>query len=268
VNDGLPHLSLFPRFVAANLGKFDTIDLTYWEGMKLSFLDSRRPCWFHTLRVESTSWSASSTISPLQQILDLVDFSAATSWHLRAVDEMVPKPAPFPGHDSTFLHAWRRTGRRLYSVNTLHLHFCFPTLWLEFLLAQAMLIMGVNYKLPVDKFRDDDGTIDYAYPGLRCLVLHRVDLGESTDQLEPSPSNMLRALLWARRAGRVPIWRLELNDCTNVFSEDLAYFRFFADVVWDGNGESTTQKEDGKDTLRSYSINVFVNMIESGRLSY
>jgi hypothetical protein len=97
-------------------------------------------------------------------------------------------------------------------------------------------------------------------------VLHGIDLGGSTENLEPSPSNLLRALLWARREIKARIWQLELNDCTNVFSQDLAHFRLFADVIWDGKGENPLQKEDTVDTLRSYSINVYTTMVQRGRL--
>jgi hypothetical protein len=164
---------------------------------------------------------------------------------------------------------WVSLGRSLRRVRTLHLHKTVPAEWLEFMLTQAMFILGVthfNYGGYGLAFRGEDGRPTHAWAGLQCLGLHGLDLGETTPPWLPQPvsrSDLLRALLWARREGGARIWQLEIEDCRNVLTQDLRHFRLFADVVYDGKGlEADVEKDEGDPCLRSYSINVFANMVD------
>ncbi|KAJ6619894.1 hypothetical protein B0H10DRAFT_1128017 [Mycena sp. CBHHK59/15] len=255
--------TLIPQFADLQPSAYDTVRIIHKNGFTISVLDSARPHWLRTLRIDAVSWTQTNVQRVTNVVLDQLDFSNVSTLHLQGMQDL--SGAPVHG----LAHMWDAMGRRLHRVRTLHLQRAFPAAWLEFLLAQAMLLLGVShYRLPLGPaFRNEDGTLAHSWPGLQCIALHGVNLGEAADQLEPSPANMLRSLLWARREGGAPIWQLEIEDCKNVFTQDLGYFRLFADLVWDGKGHTTEVKEDGGDSLRAGSINVFANMIEKGQLS-
>ncbi|KAJ7281390.1 hypothetical protein C8J57DRAFT_74480 [Mycena rebaudengoi] len=283
--DGTPPNDMFEPIVDRTLlpefgdyaGKHDTIRIQHTDdAMKLSLLDSSRPNWVRTLRIDAGSWRVGHVFNMTNTIFNTLDTANITVLDLRVEHDMTltsepETPRPF------VLPMWDHMSRHLPHVRTIHLQRTFPTAWLEFSLMQAMYPIGIShYRTPVGcHYRthlgekvccNNHGPHRPAWPSLQHLVLHGIDLGGSTENLEPSPSNLLRALLWARREIKARIWQLELKDCTNVFSQDLAHFRLFADVIWDGKGENPLQKEDTVDTLRSYSINVYTTMVQRGRL--
>ncbi|KAJ7781987.1 hypothetical protein DFH07DRAFT_1055498 [Mycena maculata] len=267
--------SLIPEFSDVK-GVYDTVRIIHREGLTYSLLDSARPEWLRKLRIEATVWNF---LGVTKTIVEHLDFSNVTTLHLQGMrdlhqsDEAQDSPSRNSRADS-LLHLWDTMGRTMCAVRTLHLHRSFPARWLEFLLTQAMLLIGVShlhscFNLSDGQtshgsmaFRGPDGALTHAWPALTCLALHGLSLGEWDNSLQPAPSDLLRALLWARRAGRAPIWQLEIEDCERVYSTDVAHFRLFADVVYDGKGGMTVEKEEDGEELSSYSINVFSDMIE------
>ncbi|KAF7348450.1 hypothetical protein MVEN_01362000 [Mycena venus] len=274
-------------------GMYDTV---HFEHTSISFacslFHSARPEWFRKLRTCAV-WSLLDAIHAVKTMHNNLDFSNVTTLHLH-LQGMVCLPPP-PAYEYTEDVAFRSTllfwdalGRDLPRVRTLHFHKSFPALWLEFLLTQAMLLIGVSHyrscfsnpmlppraadmrkakhaRLP---FRGPDGALTHSWPGLRCLALHDIDLEDPMNELPPTCADALRALLWARREGKAPIWRLMIQECTNVSPHDLAHFRLFADVEYDGKGQTTGRKTDeGDESLRSYSIEIFAKMIEFSRAS-
>ncbi|KAJ7696541.1 hypothetical protein B0H17DRAFT_401316 [Mycena rosella] len=261
--------SLIPEFSDVAPSTYDTVRIVHQAGLTYTLLDSGRPEWSRNLRVDATSWPTNNVLRVTETIIEHLDFSNVTTLHLGA-------PGLLP--DANTLALWDTMGRALRRVRTLHL-LGPPAAWLEFMLTQAMLLVGVshfnscfslNFKpTAAPRFRGTDGALTHAWPALQRLVLHGFDLGEcGTEQLLPSSAEMLRALLWARREGRAPIWQLEIEDCENVFSQDLRHFRLFSEVVFDGKGHQTVEKEEDSDSLRSYSINVFANTVEHARKLY
>ncbi|KAJ6581652.1 hypothetical protein B0H19DRAFT_515185 [Mycena capillaripes] len=265
--------SLIPEFSEdAAPTTYDTVRITHKDGFTFSLLHSAVPEWSRKVRLDATTWPPNNILRATESVRDHLDFSHVTTLHLQGMHNM-----PHPPDDGVFA-LWDTLGRNLRHVETLHLHKSFPGAWLEFLLTQAMLLIGVShykscFNLPKSQhglaFRDPDGGLTHAWPALRRLALHGIDLGQDyAAHPSPSPADVLRALLWARREGRTPIWRLEIEDCDNVYTQDLAHFRLFADVVYDGKGQKRVFKaDDGEESLRSYSINVFADMIEQARPS-
>ncbi|KAJ6498341.1 hypothetical protein DFH09DRAFT_1336687 [Mycena vulgaris] len=255
---------LIPAFSVAPTA-YDTVHIIHKDGLTYSLMDSTRPKWCRKLQIDAQSWPTNNVLRTTETVLDHLDFSNVTTLHLGGL-QGVPSPP-----DVYALALWDRMGRAMHRVGTLHMWGALAT-WLEFTLTQAMLLIGVSHfnscfkPMEPPRFRGADGALTHGWPALQCLALHCIDLGEPADQLQPSSAEMLRALLWARREGRAPIWQLEIADCLNVFSQDLGYFRLFSEVVYDGKGQKTVEKEDGEDTLRSYSINVFANMVEHSRI--
>ncbi|KAJ7446800.1 hypothetical protein FB451DRAFT_1375838 [Mycena latifolia] len=279
------YVSLIPQFSDASgaPSAYDTVHIVHKDGLTYSLLDSARPDWARTLRIDAVSWPAPNVLRVTETILAHLDFSNVGTLHLEGMQGLPPAP------DASALGLWDAMGRALRRVRTLHLHGP-PAAWLEFMLTQAMLLVGVShfnscFNKCADgearpRFRGPDGALTHAWPALQRLALHGIDLGEApmgttrrvdrdAAQLAPPPSSadMLRALLWARREGRAPIWQLEIADCENVFSQDLGYLRLFAEVVYDGKGLRTVEKdaEDADASLRAYSIGMFANMVEHSR---
>ncbi|KAJ7043738.1 hypothetical protein C8F04DRAFT_728547 [Mycena alexandri] len=273
--------SLIPEFSDVSSDVYDTVHLVHSDagllvhtnGLTYSLLHSARPEWSRKLRIDATTWPASNIVRVTETVRDYLDLSRVTTLHLQGMNDL-----PLPP-DEGAISLWDTLGRALPRLNTLHLHKTFPTALLEFLLTQAMLLLGVShfrscFNLPKAghglAFRGPDGALSHAWPGLRCLALHDLDLSFVLD-IHPTYAEMLRALLWARREGGAPIWRLEIEDCVDVFTQDLGHFRLFADVVYDGKGQKKTpvHKDDGGDvpTLRAYSVKVFADMIELSKTS-
>ncbi|KAJ7255477.1 hypothetical protein B0H12DRAFT_534423 [Mycena haematopus] len=270
---------------------YDTVQIEHRAtSFECSLYHSANPEWSRKLRADAV-WTYLNAIHAIRAVRDHLDFSNVTTLHLRGTDCLPPPPTSEYSEDVA-LHStmalWDTLGRALPGVHTLHLHKSFPALWLEFLLTQAMLLVGVThyqscFSVPVLPpraadiskakkrglpFRDPDGALRHGWPGLRCLSLHKIDFGEQLNE-QPLPcADLLLALLWARREGGAPIWRLEIQNCTNVSMNDQPYFRFCADVVYDGNGQQIPDQGVGeRESLSSYSIDVFAQMVESSRLS-
>ncbi|KAJ7117817.1 hypothetical protein C8R44DRAFT_791472 [Mycena epipterygia] len=260
--------TLIPEFSDVSPTTYDTVRLIHKDGLAYTLLDSTRPEWSRKLRIDSGSWPTSNVLRVTETVLEHLNFSNVTTLHLQGMQGLLPPP------DDGAMSLWDTMGRGLPRLHTLHLHKSFPVTLLEFLLTQAMLIIGVSHFKSCFKlskalsFRGADGALTHAWPALRRLGLHGMDIGGSADQLQPSHSDMLRALLWARREGSAPIWQLEIEDCKNVYAHDLGFFRLFAKITYDNSGRKNVLKEDGEESLRSFSINVFATMVEHSRMLY
>ncbi|KAJ7631078.1 hypothetical protein FB45DRAFT_556466 [Roridomyces roridus] len=203
------------------------------------------------------------SLAMMQFFVEHLDFARVSTLHLRNLS----------GPDSTFL-LWHTMGRRMRAVRTVHVHPSLPNKLLEFLLIQAMLFVGVSdfrscFSQPDPwAFRGPNGELKHAWPRLTRFSLHGINLGELQSSWDPvipqrpAVVDLLRALLWARRAGQARIWQLEIEDCEDVFSADLAHLRLFADISYDGKGAKTVQKEDFGHDVGMYSVNVFADLAE------
>ncbi|KAF8216649.1 hypothetical protein K438DRAFT_399956 [Mycena galopus ATCC 62051] len=259
---------------------YDTVRIDYRSGFTYSLHHSARSEWSRNLRLDAASWGHDHALRVTESVRDYLDFSNITTVHLDGMPPMTMSLPWTPEHDQAFysdLSLWDTMGRNLRNVHTLHLHQSFPSSWLEFMLTQAMLFIGVShhrscFNVPTSQrgltFRDPDGALTLGWPALRRLVLHDIDLSELLDRFRPSCGDVLRALLWARRQGKAPIWQLELERCAEV-SKYLQHFRLFADVVHNEKGQNkkhTTAEQD--ESLTSYSIDVFARLVLGALYSY
>ncbi|KAJ7167350.1 hypothetical protein C8R43DRAFT_917591 [Mycena crocata] len=255
--------TLIPMFSAASPDTYDTVRLSQRleQGLAYYLSNSARPDWFRKLGIGASEWPGNNMFRLTETILSHLDFSNVTTLHLRGMDG---------GVLSRSEHAllWDTMGHRLVSLRVLHLHNAFPSMLFEFLLTQALLPLGIShyascFKLPGGPSpRAPDGELSYAFPGLQRLALHGLDLEAPAAYNNPTRADALRALLWARRAGRAAIWQLEITDCSSVDTRDLGYFGLFADVVWDGKGGKTAVRVDVDESLEAFSINVFANLVD------
>ncbi|KAJ7782019.1 hypothetical protein DFH07DRAFT_1055521 [Mycena maculata] len=142
------------------------------------------------------------------------------------------------------------------NIATLHLHDSDPLQLFRLLLDRAMRCIGFTKGADIED-RDARGHCKQLLPRLHLIALQGVDCGGQVEVPLIPFTSVLRSLLWARRIGRCPIANLRLEDCRNLFRQDLAHFNFFASVSWDGVGESQEEKEDGGDDIRSYSLNIY-----------
>ncbi|KAJ7105476.1 hypothetical protein C8R43DRAFT_221966 [Mycena crocata] len=262
--------TLIPEFSDLSPDAYDTVRLSHKDGLTLCLLDSARPEWFRKLYVHASNsdWSPPTILRGTETVLNHLDFSNVTTLHLTAMEGLLSRG------DNAAL--WNITGRRIPRLRVLHLHKSVPAVLFEFLLTQALLPLGIShfrscYHLPGGPpARGPDGGLVHAWPALQRLALHELDLSELAALVGPSSADALRALLWARRASGAPVWQLEIEDCTNVYTLDLGYFRLFADVVWDGKGEKTSGKDDEDECLESFSVGVFGRFVDylSFRTSY
>ncbi|KAF7356552.1 F-box domain-containing protein [Mycena venus] len=161
------------------------------------------------------------------------------------------------------IDAWRHLCKcRYLTTLTLRSGDLLPALTL--LCARAMRCLGISKgaEAIVQADFDADGACNQLFPYLECITLSGIDCGDPKSA-GPSVTDVLRALLWARRAGRCPIPRVRLEACENVFQQDLNYLRFLAtdSFVWDGAGLNSKEKDDpGFPDIRSFSLNVFERM--------
>ncbi|KAF7370495.1 hypothetical protein MSAN_00681300 [Mycena sanguinolenta] len=257
---------------------YDTMRIDYRSGFACSLHHSDRPEWSRNLRIEATNWIHDNALRMTESVRDYLDCSNITTLHLEGMPSMPFKTWTFDpdqGFHSGFqsaLSLWDTMGRNLRQVHTLRLGKSFPDAWLEFMLTQAMLLIGVSHYLscfntPAAQrglaFRGPDGALTHAWPALRRLVLQNIDLAILLDRFKPSCGDMLRALLWARREGKAPIWKLELVECAHV-SQNLAHLRLFADVVCsDEKGHwqdaSFYTNRDAREYARTFAIEVFAH---------
>ncbi|KAK7032707.1 hypothetical protein R3P38DRAFT_3392747 [Favolaschia claudopus] len=172
---------------------YDTVWIIHRDGFAYSLNDSARPWWFRRFKIEGRSCQPyHSLCNATLRLIDTLDVNCVTRLHLN-------------GMQGTAL-IWVRLGQRLKNVRALHLHKTIPAEWLDFLLTQTMFVLGLthwNYQAYGLYHRDEDGRPERAWVGLQHLGLHNLDLGEvSPPNLPPIPvsrSELLRALLWARR---------------------------------------------------------------------
>ncbi|KAJ7606734.1 hypothetical protein DFH06DRAFT_1347878 [Mycena polygramma] len=260
--------ALLTEFAGVSPTTYDTVRIIHKNGFAYYLLDSRRPWWSRRFRIEGKSCQPYDSLCfATRTLVETVDFSTVTTLHLHGMQGVLTN-GTWCEAVSTLL--WLSLGKRLRSVRTLHLHKTVPAAWLEFMLAQAMFVLGVThfkFKTFALGFRDEHGMATHAWPRLQRLALHGVDIGEHPPRWLPPLSvtraDLLRALMWARReSGAARIWQLEIDDCTNVLSRDLQHFRLFAHVRWDGMGKVEAQRDDGNPCLRAYSLGVFARMIE------
>lgn len=102
-----------------------------------------------------------------------------------------------------------------------------------------------------------DGACMQIFAKLECIALEDVDCGASGSH--PAIIDILRSLLWARRAGKCPIPRVRLDRCKSLFKQDLDHLKFLTDLLmWDGVGQNPEEKDDdGYLDIRSFSLNVY-----------
>ncbi|KAF7356468.1 hypothetical protein MVEN_00979900 [Mycena venus] len=249
---------------------YDSVRIDYINGFAYSFFHSARQEWSRKLQIDA-AWGKDwwPALGSTAAVRDHLDFSTVTTLHLRCMPD-VPLP-PFESEDEVdyfyaTLSLWDTMGRNLTRVRTLHLHNSLPGPWLEFLLTQAMFLIGVShfkspFYVPTSDsglpFRGPDGTLTHAWPGLRCLALHNIDLDLCGD--------VLRALLWARREGGAPIQQLDIEECPGISTHDLEHFGPYADVLYDGvvQERERPKTHEEAESLRSDSIGIFVRLVES-----
>ncbi|KAJ6577830.1 hypothetical protein B0H19DRAFT_1253135 [Mycena capillaripes] len=262
-------LALIDEFSRASPTTYDTVRIIHRDGFAYSLLDSARPWWSRRFRIVGKSCQPYSNLcSATTAVVNHLDFSNVTTLHLHEIQGVLPDGVD---GDQAAIPMWISLGESLRRVRTLHLHKTVPAELFKFLLTQAMYLLGLThfkYNQYGLSSRGEDGELTYAWPGLQCLGLHGLDLGETTPlphcnpPLPASRSDLLRALMWARREGGARIWQLEIEDCRNVLVQDLRHFRLFTDLVYDGKGlETTVEKDDGNPCLRSYSIDVFARLV-------
>ncbi|KAJ7066509.1 hypothetical protein C8F01DRAFT_1123527 [Mycena amicta] len=279
----------FCASASASSRHYDTVRIHQRDGFLLELTHSCTS-YSRKLQIDAIGWSTSTNAvlniaSTTDNVLDMLDFSFVTTLHLQGFD-VIPQD-----RDDRLLFVYDAMGRCIPRLHTLHLHGGFPVGWLEFLLTQAMLLVGVShYSSCFNRgfgfgtglaFRGPDGVLKHAWPTLRRLCLHGVDFvvsGNSksksikrmsvdslTEKMEaaaiPNRASILRALMWARREGRVPLWRLELaDDCKNVTETDLSWFNIFVDVDRDGKQVKSASRMD-LDWDSSNAIDIFANMV-------
>ncbi|KAK7025260.1 F-box domain-containing protein [Favolaschia claudopus] len=132
-----------------------------------------------------------------------------------------------------------------------------PISILALLMERAMCRIGVGAASVVGSDREANGSCKQFFPHLDELTLKNITFRKPPPF--PSAIDALRALLWARRAGRRPIRLVRIKACENIFQQDLDHLEHLAgSFAWDGQGGSGEEKEDGGyPDLRSYSLNVF-----------
>ncbi|KAJ7116043.1 hypothetical protein C8R44DRAFT_794003 [Mycena epipterygia] len=161
--------------------------------------------------------------------------------------------------ESIGFDAWRHLCE-CHNLSALHLHGSDPLPIFTLLLERAMRCIGVSARSePGTDHLGLDGSCTQLFPKLEYLELQDIDCG--TPWPYPTFTDVLRALLWARRAGRCPIPRLGLDRCRNVFKQDLDHLRFLTEVsTWDmeENQKEKEDKEDCGQTTRSFSLCVYV----------
>ncbi|KAF8216556.1 hypothetical protein K438DRAFT_1797454 [Mycena galopus ATCC 62051] len=137
-----------------------------------------------------------------------------------------------------------------------------PVPLLALLLERAMRRIGVSISPEVETDLRPDGACRQLFPYLAYIGLNDIDCGDPESY--PSTTDVLRALLWARRAGRCPIPRVGLEECKNVFQQDLDYLERLADSFsWDGEGKNLKEKDESELDMRSFSLNVLEHLKSS-----
>ncbi len=78
----------------------------------------------------------------------------------------------------------------------------------------------------------------------------------------PSPTQCLRAFLWARKISHLPIQDLVLEKC-RASTDDLNHFRFICEVEFEGEPTTPAEEiiEDGWQSLEEYSIGVYARLL-------
>ncbi|KAJ6485647.1 hypothetical protein C8R45DRAFT_997332 [Mycena sanguinolenta] len=152
--------------------------------------------------------------------------------------------------------------RQLYkcrNLTTLTLRTIDPQWIFSLLFERAMRRVGfsirsVEVEVASDVF-GSNGAYNQLFPKLECIHLIDVDCGEP--KALPGGIDVLRSLLWARRAGRCPIPNVRLEACKNVSQHDVDHLRFLAtSLTWDGVGKAEKEKEDNGLDVRRFSLNV------------
>ncbi|KAJ7823012.1 hypothetical protein B0H13DRAFT_2126038 [Mycena leptocephala] len=144
------------------------------------------------------------------------------------------------------------------NLTTLSLHNNDPLPMLALLLERAMRCIGISIRPEVGtEHLAPDGACMQIFAKLECIALEDVDCGASGSH--PAIIDILRSLLWARRAGKCPIPRVRLDRCKNLFKQDLDHLKFLTDLLmWDGVGQNPEEKDDdGYLDIRSFSLNVY-----------
>ncbi|KAJ7648212.1 hypothetical protein DFH06DRAFT_1423677 [Mycena polygramma] len=241
---------------------YDIVRIILKDGLTYTLRDSTRPWWSRKFRVHGKAWAGTRPITwAMASVNAVIDFTHITTLHLQGIVTCAEG-----------VSMWTVLRRGMPCIRTLHLHSGFPSGWLEFMFTHAMFLLGLTHfryhRYGLMARNEENAVPLQAWPALRCLSLHGIDLGECGEQLHPSRSEILAALLWARREHGARICELEIEECENVFPQDLARFRLFADVVYDGKGETAVQKDDGCECYRAYSLDILARMIEHSPTIY
>ncbi|KAF8216558.1 hypothetical protein K438DRAFT_396581 [Mycena galopus ATCC 62051] len=140
---------------------------------------------------------------------------------------------------------------------------------LGLLFVRSMRRLGVAGHARPDTMSDsdigDDGAYKELFPKLECVHLDDIDCG--APETYPGVTDVLRSLLWARRASRCPIPRVRLENCKKIFQQDVDHLRFLTQTLtWDNVGKNPKQKEDNGLGIPAFSLNVFEHLQHSGYL--
>ncbi|KAF7308410.1 hypothetical protein HMN09_00689800 [Mycena chlorophos] len=259
-------------------------------GLRLEYSDSSISSLWR-LSIETNDWTSIDILATTEDIITVAP-PFVRMVHLDGFNRIAP---PFIPGLRTF-RLYSRLGEWMQFVHTLHIYGGFPTNWLEFMLTQAMLLVGVTHHgswfSPTDiQFRDTDGVLRHSCPLMRRLCLHGVGFelrnfrypGEKSKRMEflesdlasagarqPSDASLLSALMWARKEGGSPLWTLELGEgCDGFGTPDISWWNTFVDVSVEmgckSDGPASTKPASlgmSWDTVKEIAVDVFAAMAE------
>ncbi|KAK7025185.1 hypothetical protein R3P38DRAFT_3269908 [Favolaschia claudopus] len=256
----------------------DTLHVNYERSFQYSLSNStrstcRRSLWFRSgFMIEE--WPSLLRITDI--IGSCLDLSNITTLDLCDMPQVSVPRTHDPNVILRFhscLSLWDDMGGALPCLTVLHLRSSFIGTLLEFLIAQAMLLIGVShYRSPFHAttrgypaFRDPDTVFEHAWPTLRCIVLDDINIDVPRNPAGTTRGELMRTLLWARRIGGAPIQQLEFGDSSDVDEDQVAKFVFFSDVKWDGEHYSMhyPSNDSDEEALRDYAIAIFTQMYHS-----
>nr|GAT60016.1 predicted protein [Mycena chlorophos] len=164
-------------------------------GLLLEYSDSSISSLWR-LSIDANDWTSIDILATTENITAVAEppFGLRTV-HLHGFNGIAPPI--IPGARTFLLYSC--LGEWMQFVHTLHIHGGFPTSWLEFMLTQAMLLVGVAhhgswFSLTDIQFRDTDGVLRHSCPLMRRLCLHGVGF-ELRDLRYPGEKSKRRDLI-------------------------------------------------------------------------
>ncbi|KAF7308904.1 hypothetical protein MKEN_01090900 [Mycena kentingensis (nom. inval.)] len=271
---------------SSSASQYDTVQIRHQNGLILH-LSHSCTSYSRVFRLEMSKWAEGNNIVvATESILDALDFSSVTTLHLAGF-ESIPRRVGTNGElVCSLLLLYIRMSRYTPRLHTLHIHGSFPPRWLDFMLAEAMLRVGVSHYLScLGSYQINFIMVGPTWPSLRRLCLHAIDFAapvvtfRQPDTTPPTLAAVLRALMWARKRGHAPFWRLQLADgCSGLTTTDVSEFEVFVDVdhmqpegdTASGNATrfmSGLPEQKDSEALREEAIGAFAAMVESiGRI--